>query len=268
VDRYGGNAKLGDGKGDRTDSFGQLKLLKVGGKEGNLLKVGKVRPEVSDVNPKFGRGSSAHETIIQEHTRISLGKRNSEGNIAADGSIGEVRGSKEPWGKLSESKPETYNEGNDDSGQTPGPQSLPKDSKPLLRFKFKKPTVENQTSPQPEEERSSIKGQRSKRRRPSPFMDKTLSNEDEDVTQLNQDNLMDEIMDANWILKKLGKDAIGKRVEVHQSSDNSWHKGEVTNVIEGTSLLSVTLDDGKVKTVELGKQGVRFVPQKQKRSKT
>ena len=48
----------------------------------------------------------------------------------------------------------------------------------------------------------------------------------------------------------------------------SRHKGEVTNVIEGTSLLSVTLDDGKVKTVELGKQGVRFVPQKQKRSKT
>ena len=48
----------------------------------------------------------------------------------------------------------------------------------------------------------------------------------------------------------------------------SRHEGKVTNVIEGTSLISVTLDDGKVKTLELGKQGVRFVPQKQKRSKT
>ena len=209
--------------GDRTDSIGQVKLLKVAGKEGNLIKLGKVRSDVSDSNPKFGRLSSAdaNENSTQEPTRISLGKRNNEGNAAAAGSLGEVRGSKLLLGKPSESRPETYNEGNDDYGQAPGSHSLPKDSKPLLRFKFKKPTVENQTSPQPEEERSSIKGQRSKRRRPSPF-EKTSFNEDEDVTQSNQDNLMDEIMDANWILKKLGKDAIGKRVEVHQSSDNSW----------------------------------------------
>lgn len=46
------------------------------------------------------------------------------------------------------------------------------------------------------------------------------------------------------------------------------HKGVVANVIEGTSSLSVSLDDGKVKTLELGKQGIRFVPQKQKRSRT
>jgi hypothetical protein len=200
-----------------------VKHLKVAGKEGNLIKLGKVRSDISDSNPKFGRGSSAdaNETIIQEHTRIVLGKRNSEGNTAAVGSFGEVRGSKVNLGKPSESRPETYTEGNDDYGQTPGSQSLPKDSKPLLKFKFKKPAPENQNSPHPEEERSSIKGQRSKRRRPSPF-EKTSFHEDEDVTQSNQDNLMDEIMDANWILKKLGKDAIGKRVEVHQSSDNSW----------------------------------------------
>lgn len=42
----------------------------------------------------------------------------------------------------------------------------------------------------------------------------------------------------------------------------------VTEVIEGTSRLSVTLDEGGVRTLELGKVGVRFVPQKQKRSKT
>ncbi|KAF7831738.1 Histone-lysine N-methyltransferase 2B isoform A [Senna tora] len=74
-------------------------------------------------------------------------------------------------------------------------------------------------------------------------------------------------MDANWILMKLGKEAIGKRVEVHQTSDNSWHKGAVIDVIEGTSVISVTLEDGKVKTLELRKQGVFFVPQKYKRSK-
>jgi len=46
------------------------------------------------------------------------------------------------------------------------------------------------------------------------------------------------------------------------------HKGVVTDVVEGTSKLYVALDDGKVKTLDLRKQGVRFVPQKQKRSKT
>lgn len=48
----------------------------------------------------------------------------------------------------------------------------------------------------------------------------------------------------------------------------SRHKGVVTDIIDGTSTLSVTQDDGKVKSLELGKQGVRFVSQKQKRSRT
>jgi hypothetical protein len=47
-------------------------------------------------------------------------------------------------------------------------------------------------------------------------------------------------------------------------------KGVVSEVggAGGTSKLMVTLENGKVKTVELGKQGVRFVPQKQKRTRT
>lgn len=48
----------------------------------------------------------------------------------------------------------------------------------------------------------------------------------------------------------------------------SRHKGMVADVVDGTSTLSVVLDDGRQKFVELGKQGVRFVSQKQKRSKT
>lgn len=45
-------------------------------------------------------------------------------------------------------------------------------------------------------------------------------------------------------------------------------KGVVCDMIDGTSTLSVTLDDGRVKTLELGKQGIRLVPLKQKRSKS
>lgn len=36
-------------------------------------------------------------------------------------------------------------------------------------------------------------------------------------------------------------------------------------VFEGSSIVSVALDDGKKKNLELGKQGIRFVCQKQKR---
>ena len=42
----------------------------------------------------------------------------------------------------------------------------------------------------------------------------------------------------------------------------------VTDIVDGSSNLYVTVDDGKVKILELGKQGVRLVPQEQKRSKT
>lgn len=196
------------------------------GREGNFIKLGKIRSGVSGHNPKFGRGSSADgsETATPEQRHTSLGKRSFDGSSAVVGPAGEVAisGSERVYsGKLTENRPETYTENNDDNGQTPVSHSLPKDSKPLLKFKFKKPSIESQNSASQEEEKSLIKGQRSKRKRPSPFMEKTSINED-DGTQANQENLMDEIMDANWILKKLGKDAIGKRVEVHQPSDNSW----------------------------------------------
>ena len=43
------------------------------------------------------------------------------------------------------------------------------------------------------------------------------------------------------------------------------HRGTVVEVFEGSSVVSVALDDGKKKNLELGKQGIRFVSQKQKR---
>lgn len=42
------------------------------------------------------------------------------------------------------------------------------------------------------------------------------------------------------------------------------HKGTVHEVFEGTSVVSVTLDDGKTSNVDLGKQGIRFYSQKRR----
>ncbi|KAJ9158794.1 hypothetical protein P3X46_024341 [Hevea brasiliensis] len=268
-DRHEGTAVFGDG--DTVDHSSQVRSLKFPRREGNFIKFGKVKSETSNLNPKFDRVSAdGYETIRLEHTSALSGKRGIDSSGTAIGPVGEVsalRSNKVSLGKQPEVRPETYAESNDDSSDTPILQSLPKDSKFSLKLKIKKPNLLNQYSrkPPPEEEKSSIRGQRSKRRRPSSLMEKTLFNEGEDATQSHRDS---EMMEASWILKKLGKDAIGKRVEVHQPSDNSWHKGAVSDMIECTSTLSVTLDDGRVKTLELGKQAVRFVPQKQKRSKT
>lgn len=246
-DRNDGPVKYSD---ERNDYAGQLRTIKVGS-----IKLGKIRSGITDYNAKFGQASGA-DAATPEQAHTSLGREVP------------TLGSERVYSrKQSGSRPETYTANNDAYGQTLASHSLPKDPKPLLKFKFKKPSTENQNSANQEEEKSSIKGQRSKRKRPSPFVEK-LSISGVDGTQAQQEILMDEIMDANWILKKLGKDAIGKRVEVHQQSDNSWHKGMVADVVDGTSTLSVVLDDGRQKFVELGKQGVRFVSQKQKRSKT
>lgn len=105
--------------------------------------------------------------------------------------------------------------------------SLQKEARPLLKFKLRKPNSGDQTSlitTQSEDDKLSLaKGQRSKRKRPSSLVDKgSLKEDGEATTHSHQDSSrIDEMMDANWILKKLGKDSIGKRVEVH-GSQNSW----------------------------------------------
>ncbi|KAK8284729.1 hypothetical protein V6Z12_D08G179700 [Gossypium hirsutum] len=274
LDWHDGTAKSGDGDG--VDRSAKSRGVKITGREGNLIKFGKIRSEASELRSKFGVANSSDGYGIGplEHTRIPSGKGSIDGNrlaAAPSGEVSTLRGGKVVSGKQLEDRADMYGESCDDYGHTPILNSLPKDPKPSLKFKLKKPVLDNQNSQAhyDEEKSSSIKGQRSKRKRPSPFMEKSLFNEDEDVnvTQSHQDSLMDGMMDASWILKKLGKDAVGKKVEIHQASDNSWHKGAVTDSIEGTSTLAVRLDDGRVKTLELGKQGVRFVLQKQKRSK-
>lgn len=46
------------------------------------------------------------------------------------------------------------------------------------------------------------------------------------------------------------------------------YKGTVFDMIEDTSSMSVHFDDGRSRTLELGKQGVRFISQKQKHDGT
>lgn len=94
------------------------------------------------------------------------------------------------------------------------------DPKPLLRLKFKNPYLDNRSSWAREgEEDNFVKGHRSKRKRPST---KKVGSLEDSPAKPHQESPADEVMDANWILRKLGKDAIGKRVEVRLSSDNSW----------------------------------------------
>ncbi|XVF73625.1 hypothetical protein PTKIN_Ptkin12aG0217100 [Pterospermum kingtungense] len=273
MNRHDDTAKSRDG--DRVDHSTKSRGVKIAVREGNLIKFGKFRSEIPELRSKVGAANSSdgYGIVPLEQTRVTSGKGSIDGSrlaAAPSGEVSALRGGKMMSGKQLEDRADAYGESSEDYGGTPVLNSLPKDPKPSLKFKLKKPNLENRNSQvHSEEEKTSIKGQRSKRKRPSLFMEKSLFNEDEDldVTQSQQDSLMDGMMDASWILKKLGKDAIGKKVEIHQASDNSWHKGAVSDVIKGTSTLSVKLDDGRVKTLELGKQGVRFVLQKQKRSK-
>ncbi|KAL7204405.1 hypothetical protein ACSBR2_017472 [Camellia fascicularis] len=259
-------AKFDGRKGDKEVHSDQLKGPKSRGKEGNLIKIRKINSESADIKPKFGGGNMAdeHESVSLVNPLVSLGKRSIEESKAVSETAADVpaiRSDKVSLRKNMEGRP-------DDSTHTPsGSQFLPRDSKPLLKLKFKNPYHENQSSwaPHVEDEKSSVKGQRSKRKRPLPSLEKTSTKEDGDASLWDEDNSMNEIMDANWILRKLGKDAIGKRVEVHQPSDNTWHKGMVKDVTEDTSIVSVALDDGRAKNLELEKHGIRFVSQKQKR---
>lgn len=198
---------------------------KVAGREGNVIKLGRVRSGAPDHNPKLVKSDRVEvvEGIPPEQVHVSSGKSTEEGTTASEpaGEIPTMKNNKVYSRKHSESRSAVSAHKNDESGQTPVSQSSSKEHKPSLKFKLKKPNVESQSSSQHDEEKSSVKGQRSKRKRPSPFMEKTSFSENDRGPSV-EDNLMDEIMDANWILKKLGKDAVGKRVEVQQLSDNSW----------------------------------------------
>ncbi|CAN4080557.1 unnamed protein product [Withania somnifera] len=262
--------KLGGGKGHKVDHTDQIKGQNHRGKEGHLIKIKKVGSEATHfpakVGGEFAEGSGPSPPL---KTFGILGKRSNDGSviIRAGAEVPATRGNKLASVKHTEAGPASDDQ-NDEKSSTPSvSNSTRKDPRPFLKLKFKNPYHESQNawaSPG-EEEKSMVKGQRSKRKRAPAFGEKASTRADDNSSQWYEDNTMDEFMDANWILQKLGKDAKGKRVEVHLPSDNTWHRGTVIEVSEG-SVVSVALDDGKKKNLELGKQGIRFVSQKQKRS--
>ncbi|KAL5719758.1 hypothetical protein ACHQM5_012500 [Ranunculus cassubicifolius] len=233
--------KFYDGKGEKSGKLEQQKYSR--NREHSVIKLGRVTGgETSDINPKIGKGiGAAASTWGTEEVPL---KRHSKSEI-------ETQDSKRQ--KVSDLEP------------------VPKDPKPLLKLKFKNRHVDSRScsSSSPlvasqEEDKSSIKGQRSKRKRPEKSQ---LRQEEEEEEEEEEDGNTQEVkgdLDANWILKKLGKDAIGKRVEVQRPSDGSWHKGEVSDMIDGTSNIVVSQDDGRIRTLDLGKQAIRFAPLKQK----
>lgn len=193
---------------------------KVRGKEGHVIKIKKPSPETADGTVKPGNGSSASPL----NAPIVAGKRSNEGSVAAPRTVIQIpgsRGNKVSSGRHAGGEPGVTDDSRaDDRNSAPPTHPVQKDPKPLLKLKFKNPYPDGHNAwASTEDEKGVIKGQRSKRKRPLPSGEKSSATAD---PRWYEDNSMDEMMDANWILQKLGKDAIGKRVEVHQQSDNTW----------------------------------------------
>ncbi|XP_073270069.1 uncharacterized protein [Primulina huaijiensis] len=284
----------GDKKGhiSHTD---QMKGSKLREKEGNLIKIKNTNSKASDVSSKLTGGKFSHEDepVSLKNSHSVLGKRSIEDGASTRSGSDVLVSQRNKYSsmKYAEDRPTVSGDLDDGNSSIPSnSEASANDHKPFLKFKIPNnsnkgnqnvPDNLNQglsrkersdwrvhvgqmviqtPSPLPlpgKEEITYTRGQRSKRRRPVPG--------DEDTSQWHEDNTMKEFTDANWVLQKLGKDAAGKRVEIHQPSNDSWHRGTVLEVLEGTSTVSIALDDGKPKNFELGKQGIRFVSQKQKR---
>lgn len=158
----------------------------------------------------------SEETASQEEQQRSLLRKSSEEKRGSQVEVGTSKGE-----RGGDSKGER---GGDSNG---GQQELQKDSRRLLKLKIKTHNPESQEREAPRivyERSKSGKGHRSKRKRASPPAEKSAFNEDEDVSLSREDSLLDEMLDASWILKKLGKDAKGKQVQIHEASDNTWYK--------------------------------------------
>ncbi|BBM98102.1 hypothetical protein MPTK1_1g10850 [Marchantia polymorpha subsp. ruderalis] len=96
-----------------------------------------------------------------------------------------------------------------------------------------------------EEETSTVKGHRSKRRRPGALE----PGEKDDIGLAND----------NRILQRLGADAVSKRVEVFWPMDNQWYKGTVIEVFPQQAQFALRYDDGEEETLDFGKERVRLL---------
>lgn len=240
-----------DGEGTKQDNTNQMNSSKHGDKHKNIIKLGKI----SDMHRK-NNGNIVQESVLRNSLRSPIfGKKGAE-----VGDEARLRNDESVPGKDLEHM-------NNEILPPKAISGVQNELKPLLKLKFKNPYFEQKSSWASQgEEENSVKGHRSKRKRP--FVEKNSSLDHDGLAKQHRENQMDEAIDANWILRKLGKDAIGKKVEVQQRSGDSWKRGVVSNLIEGTSSLSVHFDDGRSMNLELGKQRVRFIPQKHKKVKS
>jgi hypothetical protein len=199
--------------GGKIDGTSQFKSSKSEKKEKSVMKLVR-ETAVQQRNSLLGElgTSKKHVTGKRSTSVVSTMENPSEGGTRSR-SFGH---------KQSISNQPTENQG------TASPDSL----KPsLLKLKFKRPHFEQPSAQvsQPEElatwasqqeELNVAKGQRSKRKRPS--VDKMDGSEGKPPSKRHAQGTGDEAMDATWILRKLGKDAIGKRIEIELASDGKW----------------------------------------------
>ncbi|KAI5067354.1 hypothetical protein GOP47_0017882 [Adiantum capillus-veneris] len=101
---------------------------------------------------------------------------------------------------------------------------------------------------------NALRGQRSKRKKHHALeLQRPLTQEMD--TGSEEDG---EILDDSRILQKLGRDAVGKKVEV-LSRDGAWRKGRVMETRASQSQYTVRFEDGKSDSIEFGKRRVRIL---------
>ncbi|KAK4738231.1 hypothetical protein R3W88_001928 [Solanum pinnatisectum] len=238
-----------------------------GRKESNLIKIKKVSSEATHfhakVGGKFADGCGPYPPL---KTSGILGKRSNDSSVItkAGSEVPATRDNKLASVKHAKAWLASCDDLNEGKNSSPSLSNSPRmDPRLLQRPKFKNPYHESQNalaSPG-EEEKSMDKGHESKRMRSPAFEEKASTRSDDNSSQRYED--IDDFLADKWILQKLGQNAKGKRVEFHHLFDNTWHRGTVVEVFEGSSVLSVALDNGKMKNLELGKQGIRLVSSKQ-----
>ncbi|KAG5627486.1 hypothetical protein H5410_012704 [Solanum commersonii] len=231
-----------------------------GEKESNLTKIKKVSSEATHfpakVGGKFADGSGPYPPL---KTSGILGKRSNDSSVItkAGSEVPATRDNKLASVKHVKAWLASCDDLNEEKNGSPSLSNLPRiDPRPLQRPKFKNPYHESQNalaSPG-EEEKSMDKGHESKRTRSPAFEEKASTRSDDNSSQRYED--IDDFLADKWILQKLGQNAKGKRVEFHHLFDNTWHRGTVIEVFEDSSVVSVAVDDGNMKNLELGKQGI------------
>ncbi|XP_069155945.1 uncharacterized protein [Solanum lycopersicum] len=267
---------LGDGKGNedlvqlRENENSERNETTLGdGKESNLIKIKKVSSEATHfpakVGGKFAGGSGPYPPL---KTSGILGKRSNDSSVTTNAGfeVPATRDNKLASVKHAEAGLASCGDLYEEKRGSPSLSNSPRmDPRPLQGPKFKNPYHESQNafaSPG-EPEKSMDKGHESKRKRSPAFEEKASIKSDDNSSQRYEGIITDDILSDTWILKRLGQNANGKRVQFHHLFDNTWQRGTVVEVFEGSSVVSVVLDDGKKINLELGQQAISLISSKE-----